>query len=548
LANVILVYIFIQKLTSGNTFIAFTVALIFGVHPMHVESVAWVSERKDVLYSFFFLLGLISYLSFIDKQQKKYLIYTLIWFILSLASKPSAIIFPVVLFLLDFFRGRPLNFKLVIEKLPFFILSAILVFLTMHQQEAVGATPLTKIYEFERRMFFPFYGFMMYLFKFIWPLKLTAFYPFPPINEASTKPYLFSPIIFILVAFLCFKTWKTYKEISFGFAFYFINLLLVLQFFMFGSAIIAERYTYIPYIGLAFVAAWLIDQYFKIVSKTAYSLVLGIGLIFTFLSFKQSASWQNTGALWDSAIKNYPSAKAYANRAYVFQQESNFEKAIENYIKSAKLNVNDKSVYYNLGVIYFNQNKDSLALVNYNLAIELKPDYIDALNGRGSLYARQGKSELALADFNKIKEINPSYDLATKNKASAFFADKKFDEAIQAYKEYLLSQKNDAEAYAYLGTSYLNKGMNEEAIKAYEAALAIKPDFLGAYTNLGAAYMNLNQINKALENLNKAFALDSTNEDNLKFLSKAYLTVGDTSKALSLFEMSNRIQERKIQK
>jgi tetratricopeptide (TPR) repeat protein len=543
LINVYLVYQFILKLVPGNVFIGFTVAILFGVHPMHVESVAWVAERKDVLYSCFFLLGLISYMNYLDQHSKKQLIFTLIWFILSLASKPAAIIFPVVLFALDFYRRRNLSMQLIIEKLPFFLLSAILVYLTLKYQEAVGATPLTKMYNFDRRFFFPFYGYMMYIIKLFWPVNLCTFYPFPPINEATSKSYLLSPIFFIASAYLCMKTWKTNRVYTFGFGFYFLNLVLVLQFFMFGSAIIADRYTYIPYIGLFFILAWFIDQEIKMKTSNAYLMICTISVLFSFMSFRQAGVWKNTGTLWDSAISNYPSAKAYANRAYLYQQEGVFDKAIEYYNKAAKLNVSEKAVFFNLGVIYFHQNKDSLSLANYNMALDLKPDYVDALNGRGSLYARMGKNDLALADFNKIKAINPGFDVAIKNKAAAYFAEKKFDQAIESYKEYLITQKSDADAYAYLGAAYLNKGANQDAIQAFEQAIKIDPKYLGAYTNLGAAYMNLNQYSKALDYLNVAFKLDSTSEDNLKFLSKTYLSMGDTTKALSFYEMANRLRK-----
>lgn len=544
LLNVLLVYFFILKLFPGNLFIAFTTAILFGVHPMHVESVAWVSERKDVLYSFFFLLGLIQYLRYLESPSKKQFIYTLLWFILSIASKPAAIVFPLVLFLLDFFKGRKFSWPSVLEKTPFFLLAIVLIFITTYYQKAIGATPLVTIYAFEKRMFFPFYGYMMYFFKMLWPMNLCTFYPFPPINEELSKAYLLSPLFFLSSVYLCFKTRNRYPVITFGIAFYFINLLLILQFFMFGSAIIADRYTYIPFIGLFVILAWYLDEYLKLSKKTAYSIIIGISLLLTFLSYKQSETWTSTASLWDNAIEKHPSAKAYANRAYLYQQDGKFDKAIELYNKSRLLNIDNREVYFNLAVIYFHQNKDSLSLINYNQALQLKPDYVDALNGRGSLYARQGKSELALADFEKLRQIDPNYDAAYKNKAASYFKEGNYEMAIESYKEYLNIRKNDAEAYANLGVAYLNKGDNEQAIKACEQAIAIDPKFAKAYINMGAAYINLKQFPKAIEHLNVSFKIDSSNEENLKFLSLCYLNLGDTAKALSFFEIANRINAK----
>ena len=543
LANVFLVYKLISRLSFNNVFIAFTVAILFGVHPMHVESVAWVSERKDVLYSMFFLLGLISYLKYLDQNSRKHFIYTLIWFALSILSKPAAIVFPGVLFALDYYRKRELSISLFLEKIPFLLLSLVLVFLTMKEQTAVGATPLTEVYDFKTRIFFPFYGYMMYIVKMIWPFNLSAFYPFLPLNTALPLSYLISPVVFIAMLFICFKTWKTQREITFGFGFYFINLILVSQIFLFGSAIIADRYTYMPYVGLFFLIGWAIDQKLKLKTLSAYMFIIVLSLIFTFLSFRQASTWKNTASLWDSAINNHPSSKAYKSRAQLFQQEGDVDKAIEYYHKLIAINVNDEGAYHNLGVIYFNQGKDSLSLINFNAALNLKPDYEAALNSRGALYARQGKNDLAYADFDKVGQLNPNFDQAHKNKAGVYFQQNKFDLAIEEYKQYLIINKNDADAYAYLGASFLNTGANEEAIKAFEQVVIINPRNFGAYINLATAHININQYPKAVNYLNTAYELDSTNENNLKALSKAYLSMGDTAKAYSLYETASRLKK-----
>jgi tetratricopeptide (TPR) repeat protein len=545
LINVFLVYRFVMKLTGNNAFVAFTTAILFGIHPMHVESVAWISERKDVLYTVFFLPGLISYINYVDQNSRKHYIYTFIWFALSLLSKPAAIIFPAVLFTLDFYRQRKLTGSLIVEKLPFLAFSVILVLVTMHQQKAAGATPLTEVYGYAKRIYFPFYGYMMYFVKMIWPFSLSAFYPFPPINEELSNAFKFSPLFFIATALLCLKTWRTQREITFGFGFYFVNLLLVLQLFMFGSAIISDRYTYIPYIGLFFLIGWLMDKVLKLKTSTAYSIICGISILLCFLCYRQAASWHSTATLWDHAIKYFPSAKALTNRAYLYQKEGVFDKAIEYYNRSLKLNVIDKEVFFNLGLIYFNQNLDSLAIAHYNKALELKPDYVDALNGRGAVYARQGKNDLARIDFDKVKEIDPNYDQAYKNKAAAYFQEKNYAMAIETYKEYLKIRPKDAEAYGNLCATYLNKGDNQEAITACEEAIKLDPKYKGAYMNLGTAYVNLKQYQAALPPLTKSFELDSTNEENLKFLSLCYINMGDTAKAYSFFEMAERMRAMK---
>lgn len=539
--NSVLVFYFIKKL-EFNQFIAFTVALLFAVHPMHVESVAWVTERKDVLYTAFFIPGLIYYLNYIHSDNKKYLGIGFLFFLGSIMSKPAAIIFPAVLFLLDFYKERKWGVGLILEKIPFALVSAFLLYLTMHAQTSAGATPTSEFFGWDKRIFFPFYGYMMYLYKLVWPMNLTAFYPLPPINEALNKAYIIAPLIFLATAYWFVKTWKTEKVVGFGFGFYLINLAMVLQLFLVGSAIIAERYTYMPYIGPFLIISWYLNKRLLASPLKAYSLVCGLGLVLSVLSFRHSQSWTNTAALWDNAIKSYPGAKAYTNRAYVYQQNGQFDQAIEHYTKSLKYNVIDAEVYYNMAVIYFNQTRDSLSLEYYNKALQYREKYPDAYNGRGSVFARMNRHDLAFQDFERCLAINPEYALAYKNKASSYFLQNQYDSAIINFKRYVAIQKNDAEAYSNICVSYLNKGSNEEAIKACEEAISMDPKFAKAYTNMGAAYINLNQFDKALEYLNQSFKLDSLNDENLKFLSLAYLRNGDTTKAYSIFEYAQRMK------
>jgi hypothetical protein len=260
LLNVLLVFRLVFQLSKENTLIAFTCALLFGVHPMHVESVAWVSERKDVVFTFFFLLGLMSYLKYSDANSNneksgassRYYVLSLLFLVLSLSAKPAAVVFPVLLLCFDFLRGRKFALKLIIEKIPYFILALVFGLLTMQAQKTIGATGIEGFYSFGSRMFFGFYGYMMYFVKLIAPFDLAAFIPYPAVNQSLPIAYLISPLFFLLTLVLCIRTWKKYREITFAFAFYLVNLILVLQFIPVGSAIIADRYTYVPYIGILY--------------------------------------------------------------------------------------------------------------------------------------------------------------------------------------------------------------------------------------------------------------------------------------------------------
>ncbi len=542
LINVWLVFRLVLKLMPTGAAVAFGSSLLFGVHPMHVESVAWVSERKDVLYSLFFLWGLIQYLAYIDTGSRKRLAYTFVLFVFSILSKPAAIIFPAVLFVFDYYRRRQLSVGLFLEKSAFVIVAAVFVYLTLYAQSSAGATDTLSQFDLNKRIFFPFYGSMMYLYKLVLPIHLTPFYPFPAINKELGLEYKLAPLLFLAIAWLCWKTWRRHRELTFGFGFYYLNLAMVLQFFIVGSAVIAERYTYIPYIGLFFIAGWLLSDYFKMSGKYIVLVYLLTGTVFTYMSYRQAQTWKSTETLWDGAIRSHPGARAYANRAYLYQQKGEWEKALDYYTRSLKYNVIDPEVYTNMGVIYYNQGKDSLSMAHYNKALDLRPNFVNALNGRGSLLAKQGKYALAIKDFDKSIELKPTYELAYKNRAAAHFMLMNYEAAVKDYLSYTELWPTDFEGYSNLGVAYMRMGKNEEAIRACQKALAMDSTFAKAYTNLGAAYINLKQYDTAIPILQKSMSMDSTNEETFKFLSLAYISKGDTAKAMAIFHLA---QQRK---
>lgn len=496
LLNVFLVFKFVSKLTNNNNIIAFAAALLFGVHPIHVESVAWVSERKDVLYTFFFLLGMISYLKFTDTKSKSAYYYSILWHFLSLASKPAAIVFPLVLLAIDYFRQRNINAKLLIEKLPFFILSGILTYLTLHAQTTVGATDTSNMIDIGKRIFFPFYGFMMYFFKMILPVNLVAFYPLPPLNEPLPALYSLSPVFFLGVAVLCWSMRKKYPVIAFGFLFYLINLALVLQFKVIGSAIIADRYTYVPYIGLFIIVGWLLDIKFKQNTSVAYVLLIAVGLIFTGVSYNQAKTWTSTATLWDNAIAKLPSEKAYANRARMFREEGQSQKALEYYNEAIRLNAISHDAYCNRGNIYFDRGQDSLALKDYNKALQIKPDYFSALDNRGALYGRQGRFDLALADINRSLQLKPDHKSAYSNRALIYFQLGQYENSLHDFQKFLTYEPTADDVINTIGVCYQNIGRHDLAVQEISRAISIDPQAL-YYLNRSYSYNALGKVNEA---------------------------------------------------
>ena len=475
LLNTFLVYKLASRLSKGSNIISFTTALLFGIHPMHVESVAWVSERKDVLYAFFFLLGLISYLKYIDSQARKDYFFSLLWFLLSLASKPAAIVFPVALFAFDFFRNRKWSGKLILEKIPFLVFSALLTYLTIAAQATAGATDTDNFFPLEKRIFFPFYGVMMYLFKLIVPVNLSAFYSLPAVNVSLPSLYYASPVIGLIALIVCLMTLKKYPVVMFAFAFFIINLVLVLQFKVIGGAIMADRYTYIPYIGMFFLIGWMLDKKFRPQPSTAYMILGVVGLTLTVVGYNQAMTWTTSTALWDNAIKSAPSDRAYIHRATFYRKAGNPDKALELYNEAIRINKISHGAYCNRANIYFDRGQDSLAMEGYNMSLSIKPDYAPALDNRGALLARQGKFKQALVDLNHALQINPDYLSAYPNRALVFYELGQIDSSLKDCYTYLKYKPLAHDIYNSISICYQKAGKYNESIDAINKAIKIDP-------------------------------------------------------------------------
>jgi len=225
--NTVLVFCFIYLLSGKRTMLALFVSLLFGIHPMHVESVAWVSERKDVLFVFFLLLGLINYLNYLKKPNLIKYLSLLFLFILSLLSKPAAVVFPVLLILVDYYLQRKTTVKKsFLEKLPFLVLALVLGIVTFRLQSAEAVS--LERFSFIHRILFGTYGFVMYIIKLFVPIKLSALHPFPE-NGQMNFFYYITPIIIFGILGISYRLRKN-RVFIFGLGFYLISILLVLQF------------------------------------------------------------------------------------------------------------------------------------------------------------------------------------------------------------------------------------------------------------------------------------------------------------------------------
>ncbi len=479
--------------------------------------------KKGCSLHTFFIAGHISFTKYIDSGSKKQYWLTILFVVLSLLSKPAAVIFPVSLFCIDLLRNRRFSFKLIIEKIPFFIPAIIIGLLTITAQKDVGATG-EEYFGLGKNILFGCYGIMMYFFKMIIPFKLSAFYPFPALNEKLSAVYYASPIFVLILGLLAYFAWKKYRAVTFGISFYIVNLLLVLQVFSVGSAVIAERYTYVPYIGLFFIAGWLLDRFAKQNINKAYAIIIPVALIYSVLTFLQARTWKEGATLWDNVIKNQPCSRAYSARATLFRADANllneqansllankrnqeakikseeankiYNKAIEYYSEAIELNKIDHESYNNRANIYIDMSKFDLAMQDYKSSLEVKPDYYVAYDNIGSLYARRNMFDSALFYLNKAIQLKPDYKSAYSNRGLTLMSLGRHADAIKDWQTFLQYEPDAADVVNTIGLCYRVLGKNEEALGYINRAIKMNPQ-AGFFLNRSYTYTNLNNIEQA---------------------------------------------------
>ncbi|MFM7768883.1 MAG: tetratricopeptide repeat protein, partial [Bacteroidota bacterium] len=360
--NTLLVFILAYVLSSNSLFVAFFTSMVFGIHPMHVESVAWISERKDVLHAFFYLCALLVYYGYHLKgyRSPQWYVYTLVFFILSLLSKATAVTLPIVMVLCDLYWKRKLDKRAIIEKIPFFVLSLVFGLIAVLAQSKISMASADTFSVLER-LIFSSYGFISYLLKFIWPANLSAFYPYPALDGISFWYYV-SPVFVAIGLFFGVKSLRSINAVAFGWWFFIVSIALVLQFVSVGSAIMAERYSYLPYVGLSFSLAFWINtksQHFSILLKSMIGLLIGVFLVGNaYLTYQRNKIWKNSETLWTDVINTNPEVPvAYKNRGTFLAKNGRNEEALQDFNRYLELNPKDPLIFSNRGNLFSMQGK-----------------------------------------------------------------------------------------------------------------------------------------------------------------------------------------------
>lgn len=489
--NSVLVFLFIFFLTDRRWIAAAIAGLWFGIHPMHVESVSWVAERKDVLYTFFFLASCIAYLKFLEK--KKWWLYgvSFLLFTASVLSKAMAVVLPMVLLLIDYLKGRKFDRRVILEKVPFLVVSLVFgtIAFVVQSREAIADIHVFTVFQ---RAMFASYGLIMYIVKFFAPLQLSAFYPYPTLDKNGNIPLLFYLVPFAVMAIIALVVFKFRKSrfVIFGLLFFFFTVALVLQFITVGSALMADRYSYLSYIGLLFIVGVVADKILTAYSssgKFSFGKIITVTLLGAFSVFfftqayQRTQVWKNSETLWTDVINKYPMQVevSYKNRGTYYGKHNRIDDAYKDYQVLMQMNSKDSKVYSNLGNIYGIQKKFPEAISTFTKAIEMDSKNFEAYVNRGITYSVMGDFEKALSDYNVAQQLDPNSPDVYANRGIALYYMGENEKAIDDLNRYLQSRSDDANAYYFRGMANYKSGHTDQAKQDLSRAqqMGYKGDF-----------------------------------------------------------------------
>lgn len=566
LLNCLLVFWFIV-LISRSSAVSFFTALFFAVHPLHVESVAWIAERKDLLCAFFFFLAFIMYFYYRRCLAKRFYFLSLVFFVLSLLAKPQGIIFPFLLCVFDVCRGKRAAASLILDKVPYLLLAVSIALLNFHGLRSSLAAGGTLSFSFDSFLV-ACRGILFYIGKIFVPIKLSCFYPYPQKWDGLLPlAYRLSPIGVVLLALLVLWTGKYTKKIIFGSLFFLFMLLPVLPLAPFSPGIsAADRYTYISSVGIFYILAEFFvflykrkfkqNRIFRMMEMFLLGCIVGI---LCFLTFDRGQIWKNDVTLWSDVLKNDPSAATahlnlataylgrgdYDNALYhagevlrldpaawdsylltgnILLFKKDLDKALLYYLKAVQLRPCEAKIYNNIGRVYYAKGEDGWgrAADYYKKAIRLDPAFYGPYFNLGLIYESTGQRRECLKCFIKASELNPDSTVVLWRLANSYIQDRSDAEAVRVFERLIGLEPLNARTWSRIGLMLAGLSYTREAEIFLKQALVLDRSNVEAMAGLADLYGNLGRWNEAIDYFQKALILKPDDEKLKKDLEYAF--------------------------
>ena len=520
ITNALLLFMVLFRLTGAIWQSAF-VAVLFALHPLNVGSVAWAAERKNVLSTLFWLLTMGVYISYANKPSIKKYGWVALFFALGLMSKPMLVTLPFVLLLLDYWPLRRWSIKntngsieqttnsvplsrLILEKIPLLLLVIGSITTTLIVQKMGGAVKSFDVFPLKERLINALVSYLSYLQKMVWPSNLSVFYPHPEGALPVWKGVLCGMVL-VGITILAVKWIRKAPYFAVGWFWYLGTLVPVIGIVQVGAQAMADRYAYVPLIGIFIILAWGISDLLEKWDLRKKALPIAAGAVILFLmvaTWVQAGHWKNSITLFKHAISvtenPYPSfAVAYDNLGYALAKKGDIREAMTHYKTAIKINPNYANTYNNLGAVLARQESLKEAITHYKTAIKIAPNFAKAYNNLGYALGKKGDIDAAITHYKTAIKINPNFAIAHDNLGIALGKKGDIGAAITHYKTAIKINPNYANAYNNLGTGLAQQGSLKEATNYFQEALRLKPNLIPARKNLEIAIREYGQAGES---------------------------------------------------
>ena len=569
LLNTLLLFYLLNRMT-GARWRSLFVALLFALHPLHVESVVWVAERKDVLSTLFWMLTVWAYLRYVEQPGLMRYVLTILAFALGLMAKPMLVTLPFVLLLLDYwplrrFQVGPISgsdppitqttpavqkqisqgIRLAWEKAPLFTLAALSSLVTFFVQQRAGAVESMVVFPLKVRFANALVSYVKYMGKMIWPQGLAVFYPHPG-NSLPEWQVVGAFLLLTLLSLLAVRTAYRYPYVLVGWLWYLGTLVPAIGLVQVGEQALADRYTYVPLIGLFIIIAWggpdLIRRWRYGPPVLATSTVIVLLAMFT-STWLQVGHWKNSIDLFEHTIRvtanNYP---AHNNLGVALEQQERLQGAIAHYEEALRLKPNYVEAHNNMGHVLGLQGEFQEAIAHYEEALRINPEHARTHFNLGVAAERQGKFQQALAHYEDALRFKPDYVEAHNNMGILRATQGKFQEAIDHYLHALRINPEHARTHYNLGVAAEQQGKLQEAVAYYEQALRIKPDFVEVHNNLGNVLGQQGKFEGAISHFSRALELKPNSAETHYNMGNVLAGQGKLEKATSHFSKALELE------
>ncbi len=519
IANVLLLFGVLQQMT-GAVWRSALVAALFALHPLNVESVAWVAERKNVLSTLFWLLTMVAYVGYVRKPGWQRYLGVLGIFVLGLMAKSMLVTLPCVLLLLDYWPLKRLGTdwkkiqkqlpRLVMEKLPLFIPVAVASALAIEAQSQAGAISTWEWLPMGTRVANAVAAYGLYLKQMLWPTHLTIFYPHPG-NTLGVWPVALAALVLLGISLVVWWQGQRYRYLVVGWLWYLGTMVPVSGIIQVGGQSMADRFAYVPFIGLFIIVIWgAKDMMQRMRLKREWLAVAALCMLMPLavLSRLQLSYWENTTALFEHALVVNPTNHLAHNLLGVESMgKQEFAQAQQRFMEAIKVGPKYAPAYNNLGLLLLKQDRLDEAVERFSQAFQVDPNSVDALNNLGIVWLRKGNFREATVQLSQAMKVDPNYAPAYGNMGLVLAAQERYEEAIDRYHRALEIEPHSYDNLNNLGLALMATDRLNQAVAHLSRAQKINPNHVEAYANLGLALAKAGRTEEAAQRLSRAIEI-----------------------------------------